>query len=94
LTLSALSGQAVLFENVRGDRSTPGMRPQHVAVEAAAALCSATVAGATTGAETLVFDPGPPRADHVAVDVGTAGNIPLVFDAVRRWRRRWSNRRP
>ena len=82
-TLSALSGQAVTVEDVRGDRSTPGMRPQHVAaIEAAAALCSATVEGAATGAETLVFDPGPLRAEDVAVDVGTAGSIPLVFDAV------------
>ena len=83
VTLAALSGQAVTVDDVRGDRSTPGMRPQHVAaVEAAAALCSATVEGATTGAETLVFDPGPLRADDVAVDVGTAASIPLMFDAV------------
>ena len=83
VTLSALSGRAVTVEDVRGDRSTPGMRPQHVAaVEAAAALCSATVEGATTGADALVFDPGPLRADDVAVDVGTAGSVPLVFDTV------------
>jgi len=83
VTLSALSGQAVIVEDVRGDRSTSGMRPQHVAaVEAAAALCDATVEGATTGAETLVSDPGSLRADDVAVDVGTAGSIALMFDAV------------
>lgn len=83
VTLSALSGRAVTVEDVRGDRSTSGMRPQHVAaVEAAAALCSATVEGTTTGADALVFDPGPLRADDVAVDVGTAGSVPLVFDTV------------
>ena len=83
VTLSALSGRAVTVGDVRGARSTPGMRPQHVAaVEAAAALCSATVEGATTGADALVFDPGPLRADDVAVDVGTAGSVPLVFDTV------------
>ena len=43
VALSALTGEAIRATNVRGDRPEPGMRPQHVAaVEAAAALCSAT----------------------------------------------------
>lgn len=83
VSLSALSGEAVRVENVRGDRSTPGMRPQHVAaVEAAAALTDASVEGAEQGAETLVFDPGSVSATDVSVDVGTAGSIALVFDTV------------
>jgi len=83
VTLSALSGEAVTVENVRGDRPEPGMKPQHVAaVEAAAALCSATVEGATTGEGTLVFRPGEVRGGEAAVDVGTAGSIALVFDTV------------
>jgi len=113
VTLSALSGEAVRVEDVRSDRPEPGMKPQHVAaVEAAAALCSATVEGATAGAGTLVFRPGEAGvANHgeasvkseqgerghesrdadngetadpteVTVDVGTAGNIALVFDTV------------
>lgn len=92
VTLSALSGEAVRVEDVRGDRPEPGMKPQHVAaVEAAAALCSATVEGATAGAGTLLFRPGEAEvADNgeatdpteVTVDVGTAGSIALVFDTV------------
>jgi RNA 3'-terminal phosphate cyclase (ATP) len=83
VTLSALSGDAVRIENVRGNRPEPGMKPQHVAaVEAAAGLCSATVEGAERGAGTLVFRPGAVRADEVAVDVGTAGSVALVFDTV------------
>ena len=58
VALSALSGEAVRVEDVRGDRPEPGMKPQHVAaVEAAAALCSATVEGDTAGAGTLLFRP-------------------------------------
>jgi RNA 3'-terminal phosphate cyclase (ATP) len=83
VTLSALSGEAVRVENVRGDRSTPGMRPQHVAaVEAAAALCDATVEGAEPESETLEFDPGDVEAAEVSVDVGTAGSVTLVVDTV------------
>ena len=82
-SLSALTGEAVRVENVRGDREEPGVRPQHrAAVEAAAALCDADVDGAEPGSETLVFDPGDLEARDVSVDVGTAGSVALVFDAV------------
>lgn len=83
VALSALTGEPVRVENVRGDRDTPGLRPQHVAaVRAAAALSDADVDGAEEGSETLTFDPGPARATDVAVDVGTAGSVALVLDAV------------
>lgn len=83
VSLSALTGRAVRVEDVRGNRPTPGMRPQHVAaVEAAAALCDAAVEGAAEGAETLVFEPGDLAAADVEVDVGTAGSVALVFDTV------------
>ena len=92
VALSALSGEAVRVEDVRGDRPEPGMKPQHVAaVEAAAALCSATVEGDTAGAGTLLFRPSeagvgdsgePTDPTEVTVDVGTAGSIALVFDTV------------
>ncbi len=81
--LSALTGEAVRIEAVRGDRPETGMKPQHVAaVEAAAGLCDAAVEGAEHGAETLEFRPGEARAADVSVDVGTAGSVALVFDAV------------
>ena len=83
LSLSALSGTAVRIENVRGDRPTPGLRPQHLAaVEATAALCSATVEGGEVESETLVFRPEAVAADDVSVDVGTAGSVALVFDTL------------
>lgn len=83
LSLSALSGTAVRIESVRGDRPTPGLGAQHLAaVEAAAALCSATVEGGEEGSETLVFRPEAVEADDVSVDVGTAGSIALVFDTL------------
>jgi RNA 3'-terminal phosphate cyclase (ATP) len=83
VTLSALSGEPIRVENVRGDRPTPGMRAQHLAaVEAVAALCDAAVEGDDRGSETLVFEPEAVRASDVSVDIGTAGSIALVFDTV------------
>lgn len=83
LTLSILRNRAVTVENVRGARPTPGLKPQHLAaVEAAAAVCDGTVTGATEGSETVRFEPGPLRGGEVTVEVGTAGSIGLIFDAL------------
>jgi len=81
--LAAVTGRWVRVEDVRGDRPTPGLKPQHVAaVEAVAAACDADLGGAEVGSEALVVRPGPVRGGEFAVDVGTAGSLPLVFDAV------------
>lgn len=86
LALSALEDEPIRIENVRGARETPGLRPQHLAaVETLAAICDADVSGAAVGAETVVFEPdtgGDVPGGRHAVDVGTAGSLTLLFDAV------------
>lgn len=83
VSLSALTGEAIRIEDVRGERPNEGLRAQHLAaVEAAAALCDATVEGDEHGSETLEFDPGEVTADDVTVEVGTAGSVALVCDTV------------
>jgi RNA 3'-terminal phosphate cyclase (ATP) len=83
VSLSALSGEAVRVEDVRGGREEPGQRPQHrAAVDAAAALCDADLEGAEEGSEEFVFEPGDLEPRDVEVDVGTAGSVALVCDAV------------
>lgn len=83
LSLSGITGTPVRVENVRGNRPDPGLKHQHLAcVEAAAAVCDATVEGAELGSEALAFEPDPPSGGDVAVDVGTAGAITLVFETV------------
>ncbi|ELZ03906.1 RNA 3'-terminal phosphate cyclase [Natrialba asiatica] len=85
LTLAVLEHEPVRITNVRGDRSTPGLRHQHLAVlETLAELASADVSGAELGAETVEFSPGRARlaGGDYAVDIGTAGSVALLFDAV------------
>ncbi|WP_255194039.1 RNA 3'-terminal phosphate cyclase [Natronobeatus ordinarius] len=90
LALSALENEPVRLENVRGGRSTPGLRPQHLAgVETIAAVCDADVSGADVGSQTVEFDPRSGRVDDgrlpggtYAVDIGTAGSITLLFDTL------------
>jgi RNA 3'-terminal phosphate cyclase (ATP) len=83
LSLSLVAGRGFEMTNVRGSRPTPGLRAQHLAcVEAAAALGDADVAGAELGSGTVTFEPSALVADPVSVDVGTAGSLTLLFDAL------------
>jgi RNA 3'-terminal phosphate cyclase (ATP) len=83
LALSAVTEQSVTITDIRGDRPEPGLKPQHLtAVETLAEICDATVEGASLGSETLAFEPEPPRGGEIAVDIGTAGSVTLLFDAV------------
>jgi len=85
VTLSILTDTPVRLTDVRGGRSEPGLKPQHLAaVEALASLSDASVTGADLGSTTVEFDPdsGPVHSQSLTVDVGTAGSVALVFDAV------------
>jgi len=81
LTLSMLTGEAVRIEDVRGNRSNPGLKAQHLTVvETAARVCDADVDGAELGAQRVKFDPGTPTGGAYEAAIGTAGSIALLFD--------------
>ncbi len=83
LSLSVLTETSVRIEHVRADRPEPGLKSQHAAaVDVLAAICDADVTGTDVGSTTVTFEPGPISTNHVDVDVGTAGSVALVFDAV------------
>lgn len=80
---SAVANEPVRMENVRGARSTPGLRAQHVAaIETVGALSGATTENVEIGAEEYVFDPGPVAGGTHEQPIATAGSVTLVFDAV------------
>lgn len=83
LALSAITGEPFRIEDVPGSRPNPGLRPQHhAAVRVVAALRDADVTGAALGADSLTFRPGTAGERRLAADVGTAGSVALLFDAV------------
>ncbi len=91
LSLSALTGRPFRIENIRANRSRPGLRPQHVtAVQAVAQLCQASVDGVQLDSETLTFQPAvPPIGGDYRFDVTeaspsglSAGSVTLIFQAV------------
>lgn len=83
LALAALDGDPVKIEGIRGARSTPGLRPQHrTAVRLLSEICDAEVEGASEGSTDVTFRPDEIRGGRYSVDVGTAGSLTLLFDAV------------
>ncbi|MFW6458635.1 MAG: RNA 3'-terminal phosphate cyclase [Halodesulfurarchaeum sp.] len=83
VSLAALEGIPITIENVRGGRDDPGLRAQHVAaIDAVASVTESKFDGVEVGSETVTYEPGTVIGGEASVDVGTAGSISLVFDAV------------
>ena len=83
VALSAATGTPVHVTDIRANRSKPGLRAQHVAaVKAVAGLADAEVEGLEMGSTELIFSPRQVPEGQVQVDVGTAGSVTLVLQAV------------
>ena len=82
--LAAMTGKAVRLTNVRARREPPGLAPQHVAaVRAVARLCDAKTEGLELRANAFSLAPQKhPAGGDVRIDVGTAGSITLVLQAL------------
>jgi RNA 3'-terminal phosphate cyclase (ATP) len=83
LSLAVASHRAVTITRVRARRSRPGLQPQHLtAVRALAAVSDAELDGAERGSTALRFVPRALRGGTYRFDVGTAGAVSLIFQAL------------
>jgi RNA 3'-terminal phosphate cyclase (ATP) len=84
VALSALTGSALRLVKVRANRARPGLAAQHLAaVRAVAALCDASCEGFELHAAAFTFVPSAPsKGGELRVEVGTAGSITLVLQAL------------
>ncbi len=83
LALSTVLGREVRIVKIRAGRPRPGLMAQHLTgVNATAALCDADVEGARMGSEELVFKPRKLKAGRFLFEVGTAGSVTLVLQAL------------
>ncbi|HUV95360.1 MAG TPA: RNA 3'-terminal phosphate cyclase [Anaerolineae bacterium] len=90
LGLSALMGRPLHMENIRAGRSSPGLRPQHLAVaRAMARICDARLLGDQVGSRSLTFEPRtlPVAGDYVfdipkMAGTASAGSTALLFQAL------------
>jgi len=83
LALSSLLSKPVRVTNIRAKRSPPGLRAQHLAsVKTLVALTDAKIQGLEVGSKEIAFEPGPIKSGDFSFDIGTAGSIGLVLQAL------------
>lgn len=83
VALAAITGKAVRLDNIRAGRDQPGLAPQHLAaVRAVASLCDADCEGLALRTPAFEFAPRRLRGGEFHVDIGTAGSITLVLQAL------------
>jgi RNA 3'-phosphate cyclase len=83
VALAALTGKSILVNHIRARRDPPGLAPQHLAaVRAVAGICDASVTGLELRSQKIGFAPGALRGGAFHFDVGTAGSVTLVLQAV------------
>lgn len=83
ISLSALTLKPVRITGIRAGRKNPGLRRQHLAgIELASWLVGAKVKGLEVGSTDVEFHPKERKSGAFSYDVGTAGSISLVLQAV------------
>jgi RNA 3'-terminal phosphate cyclase (ATP) len=83
LTLASITHKEVSIANIRAGRANPGLQPQHLmACKAVRNVCRGTIEGAEQGSRQLVFHPGDIVGGKYDFDIGTAGSVTLVAQAL------------
>ncbi len=83
IAFAAVLGEHVIVKKIRAKRKTPGLRPQHLhGILAVKTLTNAQVKGTHEGSSRIEFIPKNRQGGTIFVDIGTAGAITLVLQAV------------
>ena len=83
LTLAAVKQEGFRMENIRGSRSDPGLKNQHLeCVKTVKRICDAETEGAELNSEELTFEPQRLKSEPLTANIGTAGSVTLLLDTV------------
>jgi RNA 3'-phosphate cyclase len=83
LALSTLTGRSFRAGRIRSNRPTPGLRPQHLsAIKALSRMSGGRAKGAHIGSQEIEFVPGEVTAGIYDLDIGTAGSVTLLLQAL------------
>lgn len=81
--ISAVTGRPCRIFNIRAGRPSPGLKAQHLkGIEAVAKLCNAELKGVKIGSTEIEFAPKEIKTHHLKIDIGTAGSVTLVLQAL------------
>ncbi|MHA2423475.1 MAG: RNA 3'-terminal phosphate cyclase [Candidatus Thorarchaeota archaeon] len=83
VSLSALTLKPVTITKIRAGRPKPGLKRQHIAgIELTSQIVGAEVDGLEIGSTKVTFRPSELMSGNFSYDIGTAGSISLVLQAV------------
>ncbi|MFC1727994.1 RNA 3'-terminal phosphate cyclase [Nanoarchaeota archaeon] len=83
LALSTLTQKSFEMDNIRGGKCDTGIKNQHLhCIKALKELCSSYTEGAELGSHNIRYDPGKFKSQTLSIDVGTAGSITLMMQAL------------
>ncbi|MCE4612495.1 MAG: RNA 3'-terminal phosphate cyclase [Desulfurococcales archaeon] len=83
VSLAAVLGLPIRVYNIRAKRKNPGLRPQHLnAIRAIAEISGGRLVGAEIGSTVIEFYPGEIRGGRYVINIGTAGSVTLVLQAL------------
>lgn len=83
IALAAIKGEQLHIHNIRQNRPKPGLKHQHLeAVLTAAKLCNAQIEGVELNSREIRFNPKKIVGGNLESEIGTAGNIPMLFMTV------------
>ncbi len=83
LALSTLTGKPFEIDNIRKGRCDSGLKAQHLyCVKALEGLCDAKAEGVKLGSTYLKYSPGKIKGKTISIDIGTAGSVSLLLQAV------------
>ncbi len=83
LALSVLTGKEFSVKNIRAGREQGGLKAQHLqAIMALKQFCNAETNEVQVGSTELWFKPGKMKRGIFSIDIGTAGSISLLLQAL------------
>jgi RNA 3'-phosphate cyclase len=83
VSLAALTMKPVRIFNIRAGRPKPGLKRQHLSgIKLTGELVDASIEGLEVGSTEISFIPNQRRGGVFSIDVGTAGSISLILQAV------------
>jgi RNA 3'-terminal phosphate cyclase (ATP) len=83
ITLSCIMNQPIIIENIRKNRKTPGLKPQHLtALKILKKICNANLDQIKIGSTRLKFIPKDMHSLNLKEDIGTAGSISLIIQVL------------
>ncbi len=83
VAMATVTGRPTHLTRIRENRPTNGLSKQHcAAVNAVAEMAGSQVTGNTIGSRELLFEPGNEHVYDIQMNIGTAGSVSLVLQAM------------